>query len=272
MNPINPQQQNLVKRVQNVVNTTPGHVSCIIKEGKETLVEIHPNVRKKAASLIKIPILLTAFYLVDKGKLDLSKRYKINQIRKVGGAGVIQYLDSATELSLLDHLTLMIVVSDNMATNKVIDVLTMESIQQFCHEKELYKTTLLRKMMDNIASKSGLENNTSAIDMMTCMDILQDKRHFSVKSRMQMLEIIFGQQLQDKLPFYINEEDIKVANKTGELPGVEHDCAVFSFREKNLIVIVMIDGLVDNSAGKRAIQKIGWVVKSYLLETPLFRK
>jgi len=74
-----------------------------------------------AASVIKLPILVEAYRQVDEGRLDLSERIPLRAEDRVGGSGVLKELEPGAALTLRDLLTLMIVVSDNTATNMVID-------------------------------------------------------------------------------------------------------------------------------------------------------
>ncbi|KMJ60531.1 hypothetical protein AB685_04395 [Bacillus sp. LL01] len=258
----------LKKRVQGVVDSTAGHVSFVLEDDGGRRLEMDADAQKKAASLIKIPILMAAFKQVESGELKLTDRFSIEVEGRVGGAGVIQFMDSGTTFTLRDLLTLMIVVSDNIATNKVLDIIGMDAVGEFCAEQGLSRTRLERKMMDFEAVDAGLENRTSARDMLACLKLLHFEggktAAFSDVSRQKMLSILGGQQLLDKLPFYMDLDSVKVANKTGELPGVEHDCGIVSFGAKKLMVAVLVDNLFDNSIGKRTIQEIGRLVEEYL--------
>lgn len=267
--------QILKERVQTVVNFTSGHISFVIEDGSDLRLEKDADVTKKAASLIKIPIMMAAFKQVEAGRLDLSDRYLIDVGNVVGGAGVIPFMNRDTSFTLWDLLTLMIVVSDNTATNKVIDIVGWNLVEEFCKQHGLPNTRLERKMMDFKAAAIGLENRTSAKDMVKCLKFLQmehaDTGVFTDVSRQNMLRILGGQQLLDKLPFYMDVDSVKIANKTGELPGVEHDCGVVTYKGKSLMVAVLIDDLVENSIGKRAIQEIGKLVEEYLKGTISFQ-
>ncbi|TYS68693.1 serine hydrolase [Sutcliffiella horikoshii] len=256
----------LKERVQAVVDSTAGHVSFMLEDNCGQLLEKDCDVPKKAASLIKIPLLMAALKQVEAGNINLSDRMNIESESRVGGAGVIQYLDQDTSFTLCDFLTLMITVSDNSATNKVIDLIGIDSVNKFCTEQGLSNTILERKMMDVKASDAGLENRTCARDIVACLKILLDPKSnvLNVESKQLMMSMLRGQQLLDKLPFFMNLNTVQVANKTGELPGVEHDCGIVTFGEKSLIMAVLVDNLIENPSGKRAIQKIGRIIEEYL--------
>lgn len=266
--------QILKERVQAVVDSTAGHVSFVIEDGNGLRLEKDADVSKKAASLIKIPIMMAAFKQVEAGRLNLSDRYSIDAENVVGGAGVIPFMNRDTSFTLWDLLTMMIVVSDNTATNKVIDIVGWSAVAGFCKEHGLTNTRLERKMMDFKAAAGGLENRTIAKEMVECLKYLQmedaDRGVFTEESRQNMLRILGGQQLLDKLPFYMDLGSVRIANKTGELSGVEHDCGIVTYKGEKLMVAVLIDDLMDNSIGKRAIQEIGKLVEEYLKGTISF--
>lgn len=264
----------LMKRVQAVVDATAGHVSFVIEDSSGQRLEKGADITKKAASLIKIPIMMAAYKQVEAGRLNLSDRFSIEAENVVGGAGVIPFMDGDTSFALNDLLSLMIIVSDNTATNKVIDILGWDLVNDFCKEQSLTNTKLERKMMDLKAAGLGLENRTSAQEMVDCLKLLyvedEEMAVFSGESRQMMLRILGGQQLLDKLPFYMDLDSIKIANKTGELPGVEHDCGIVTYKGEKLFVAILIDDLVDNSLGKKAIQEIGKLIEEYLKGTISF--
>jgi len=92
--------------------------------------------------------------------------------QRAGGSGVLHALSSLRTLTLADLLTLMTIVSDNTATNVVIDLIGMERVNQFCARLGLKGTVLRRKMMDADAVRAGLENTTTAHDQATLLDAI----------------------------------------------------------------------------------------------------
>lgn len=95
-----------------------------------------------SASTIKVPILLALFNKVLKGEIDLNKRIKIQKDYTVSGAGIIYLLDENNTYTLVDLAKLMIVLSDNTATNIIIDLLGFEYINKYFKEIGLNETIL----------------------------------------------------------------------------------------------------------------------------------
>ncbi len=195
-------------------------------------IQINGDAIHSAASLIKIPILLAGFRQMEEGKFSLNEKVMIPKEEHVGGAGVLSALSDNISLTIEDLLTLMIIVSDNTATNLIIDRLGSNSIHSFCGSLKLKHTKLNRKLMDNKAMEQGINNFTSALDIITCLKAMDKSPQFSQKSREKMLGILHHQQFNNKLPSKMDGNRVYIANKTGELPGVEHDCAIVRYKDK----------------------------------------
>jgi beta-lactamase class A len=219
-----------------------------------------------AASLIKIPILLEAFRQAQEGDISLSDMITIPKEGRVGGAGVLVSLSDHLTLTVEDLVTLMIVVSDNTASNLLIERLGSNAIQKLCNTLKLKHTRLLRKLMDFEALEKGLDNYTSALDIISCLKVLDIGTEYSQTNRKKMLHILQQQQFDTKLPSRMDREKVYIGNKTGELPGVEHDCAIIKFREKTAYIAVLIDELGENESGKDTIAQIGKLIYDFLIQ------
>src|SRR5690606_14639683 len=101
----------------------------------------------------------------DAGALDPAEWWTLGDHHRVDGTGVLRHLQAGARLTLLDLATLMIVVSDNTATNALIDRLGMASIQVTISRLGLAGTRLGRKMYDFEARARGFENVTCARDI-----------------------------------------------------------------------------------------------------------
>ena len=109
------------------------------------------------ASTIKLSILYEMFKQAEAGTLALDTPAPLNRSQVVGGSGVLQFLN-APVLSLRDQAALMIILSDNTATNVVIDAVGMDKVNARMSALGLTDIKLRRKMMDSAAVKRGDEN------------------------------------------------------------------------------------------------------------------
>lgn len=254
---------NLKRQVSELVAHCEGRVGLVI-ETCEGRIEINHNDKFSAASLIKIPILIEGFRQYEKGLLDLHEYLLALPSNRVGGAGVIQALSADLKLKIIDLMALMIIVSDNSATNLVIDRVGMTEINECIKALNLQNTELNRKMMDFEAKKNGLDNFTTANDMLTCLKVIDQHRFLSKESSDKAFSILEKQQFKNKLAETIDSEAVQVANKTGELPGVEHDCAIFKYGGKTIYAAVLIDQLSRQEEGRLTLIQIGKVLSNFM--------
>ncbi|NEX78145.1 serine hydrolase [Bacillus thermocopriae] len=217
--------------------------------------EFHSEEVFPSASVIKVPILMECLKQSEHGNIDVDEFIKITE--RTGGSGVIQALSTNLSLTIKDLMTLMITVSDNTATNMLIDFVGMDPINRTMEELELHTTRLQRKMMDFAAKEKGLDNVTSPSDMVKCLKIIHEGDFLSANSRRMALDILHFQQFHDKLLAMIDTDKVFTANKTGSLPNVENDCAILKVGSKTAYVAILTDKLSDPYEARQVISRIG---------------
>ncbi|MYL35789.1 hypothetical protein GLW05_19645 [Pontibacillus yanchengensis] len=245
----------LENEVTEIVSKLDGNASVVIQTINGTIAMNEKEVMP-AASVIKIPIMMEAFRQAKTRGVDLSATVTIPQHNKVGGAGVLQFL-SQDAFPLHDLVTMMIIVSDNVASNAVIKHIGIGNVNHLIEELGCSNTKLRREFMDLKAQEQGLDNTTTAEDMVKLLEqlTLQDR---------EMVEILKGQQLTSQLPAYHTYEDLEVANKTGELDGVNHDVGILIDSHQTVYVAVLLNDVRDTVEGQRAIADIGNQVMQYM--------
>lgn len=117
---------------------------------------IDPDGIYPAASVIKLPLAMALFEEVDAGRISLDERIPIGT--RVGGSGVLQELTGVTALTVRDLATLMMEISDNTATNQLIERVGLERVNDRLRERGCTTTTLARRLFDLEAKARGLEN------------------------------------------------------------------------------------------------------------------
>lgn len=232
---------------------TPGrvHVAAWELGTEDGALLIRGDEAVPAASTIKVPILAAVLREVDRGRLRLQCRIPLPP-RRTGGSGVLQSMTGVEELTLADLLTLMIAVSDNTATNAVIETTGMGPINAFCAELGLRGTVLRRLMMDAEAAARGLENTTTALDQARLLEALAGDTVLTEPLRAFAMRALEAQQFNDALPALL-PDGARVAHKTGELPGVRHDVGIITAAGgRRAVVSVLVTGLADPSAAAPA--------------------
>lgn len=190
-----------------------------------------------SASLIKLPILALALREAHAGRLDLRKRVAIRMRDRAPGAGVVALLGRGLHLTVEDLLTLMIVISDNSATNRMISLLGIDAINAFCREIGLERTTLVGLLQQpperqNEEQRGGRLNETSAADMLGLLLQLERGDLLPPEATAIAKRILLAQQdlggigrplPLDALAF---ERPLRLAAKSGSLAGVRHDAGL----------------------------------------------
>ncbi len=216
---------------------------------------LHADEVMPTASSIKIAILAELYRQAQQGKLRLNDVYTLQSADIVGGSGIASVLTPGmTRLTLRDVAALMISVSDNSATNVVIDRVRMENVNALLDSLGLTHTRLQRKMMDLKAASEGRENVATPREMMLLLESLYRGKFLNK----QMTEDFFNLLSVHKESYIPHNlpEDLKVANKPGELEGVRNDSGIVFTGKRPYVISVMTAYLRRERDGGDAIIKI----------------
>ena len=123
-----------------------------------------------AASTIKVLVSAALWSAVQRGELDPGRRVRVADTPAPGGGGLIESMHVETSLCLADLDLLMLAVSDNAATNVVIETVGMERVNALAADLRLEHTRLRRRMMDAAAVARGEDNTTCAADMVALLE------------------------------------------------------------------------------------------------------
>ena len=190
-----------------------------------------------AASLIKVPILAAALWAVHRGELDLAKRYAIRIRDRAGGSGVIQTLRRGLHLTVEDLLTLMITISDNTATNRIIDLVGINAVNAFCRGAGLEHTRLVGPLQQpperqTEAQRAGQVNETSAADMLGILLQLERGDLLPPAATAVAKRILLAQEHREGLGRYLPidqnafDRAWQLASKSGWRAGVWYDAGM----------------------------------------------
>ena len=212
-----------------------------------------------SASLIKLPILAAFWATVEAGRLDPAERVSVPAEARAEGTGVLKALAPGLRPTWGDLATLMITVSDNVATNLVIDRLGMEAVQAWIAEAGLADTRLERRMMDRAAMAAGRGNWTSAADVEALLCAVAAGTCVSEAASRGMRRALEAQQIQDRLPRRV-PDGVRVANKTGNFTDVVHDAGLVTWAGGTLAVAVLTQGVRPAWRAADAIAEIAEVL------------
>lgn len=216
------------------------------------------------ASSIKITVLMELLRQAQAGKLKLDDRVAIKQVQMVGGSGVLQFFgDASSAISLRDLAVLMIVLSDNTATNILIDQVGMANVNDTLAHLGLAQTRLQRRMIDTAAQRAGQENLSTPREMTTLLELLHGGKVLDASHTAALLEILKypkenASPLRNGLP-----DGIALANKGGSLPGVRCDSGIVLLPDRPYVISMMTTYGQDSHAAERAISEVSRRVLEY---------
>lgn len=214
------------------------------------------------ASSIKIAILANVYLQAQQGKLKLSDEYTVRKEDFVPGSDIMLGLTpGVTRLTLRDLATMMVAVSDNSATNVLIERAGQDNINTMLEALGLHGTRLRRKMMDVKAAAEGRENVSTPREMMTLLEtIYRDKllNKELTEDFIKMLSTHKESAMLQGLP-----DGVQAANKPGELEAVRNDSGIVMVKNRPYILCVMTSYLKDEREGSAAIRRIAGLTYSY---------
>ena len=242
-----------------VVQAVQGSATVESTAATPTAIHVDPALVFPAASLIKLPILWEYALQVEAGELPPEHQVTLAQADQVGGSGILKLLTPGTRLAAADLATLMIVLSDNTASNMLVDLLGLERIQRTIAALPLPATRLQRKLMDYEAKRAGRDNVTSPADIAHLLRHFLTSPQLPPPARGRLVETLKQQQVRHKLPAGM-PPDVELAHKTGEQEGVEHDAGILFTLSGPVVVVVMCRDLQDNQEGVELIRQVGRLV------------
>ena len=216
---------------------------------------LHADEVLPTASSIKIAVLAELYRQAQQGKIKLGDLYTLQSSDLAGGSGIAGALTpGVTRLTIRDVAVLMISVSDNSATNIIIDRIGIENVNALLDSLSLTQTRLRRKMMDVKAAGEGRENIATPREMVTLLESLYRGRVLNkpmTKDFFTLLSVHKESYIPRELP-----EDLRIANKPGELEGVRNDSGIVFTGSRPFAISVMTTYLRREKDGGDAIVRI----------------
>lgn len=216
-----------------------------------------------SASIIKLFIMAKAFQLVSLGELNLSDRISINVEERVPYS-IIYVLNDRNTYTIRDLITLMIIQSDNTATNQLIHMLGIKNINESICELGFQSTILNRKMMDFDARILGMENYTTAYDVAKLLELMHKGKLINKAYSDMMIEIM-KMQLDNSMMRFNLEEELIVAHKTGDLSNIKHDVGIVYAKQKQYIFTMLTWDATGDNYARDIIGKVSRISYDHLI-------
>ena len=218
------------------------------------IVELRGNEKVRTASTIKLPLLVEIYAEANEGKLKLDEELIMREADMVSGSGVLRELTAGTRLKLRDIANLMIVVSDNTATNMLMERVTADAVNARMDKLGLPATRLMRKIRGDGTqlkaaqgwSKAGeIEENkkfgigsSTSLEMLRLLELLAEDK---LPGSKEMIAILKRQQYKDglgrKLP------GLTIANKTGALDHLRSDVGIVYTKGGPIAIAITVEDI-----------------------------
>lgn len=182
----------------------------------------HEDARMYSASTIKIPVLVEALKQLSEGKASLDTEFILDDDNRTPGSGVLRFMHGGTQLTYHDIMVLMIITSDNLATNLLIDFLTPNSITDTMRGFGYRATEVQRRIFDYEAMGQGLQNWIAPGEIADLCKRIYTKTAVGSEWDELALKILDRQLDKERLRVLLPDKAC-VANKPGEQENTMHD-------------------------------------------------
>jgi len=255
-----------IQQVNRDLNGTMGVAIMDLTDSRTLL--LNPDAVFAQASCIKVAVLAELYrqqQQSEQGSLGVAKLddiYTVNSADLVADSSIMGGLTpGVTRVTNRDLATFMVAVSDNSATNVLIDRVGMQNVNAMLDSLGLTHTRLQRKMMDIKAARAGRENLSTPREMMNFFAELYHGKLLNKTLTDDYFKVLSTQKQSD-IPRYI-PEDVVIANKPGELAGVRNDIGVVFAPSRPFVIVVMSAYLQREREGNDAIARIAGSAYEY---------
>jgi beta-lactamase class A len=214
--------------------------------------------------------------MVENGKIELHDKVLIKnrfksivdgsdyQLNSSDDSDDFMYENIGKSISIEELIYRMMTVSSNLATNMLIEICQPQEITDFLRINNINGVQILRGVEDTKAFRAGLNNETTALGMLSMFEYI-DKLPSGI-SKSKLMNILFNQKFNDIIPAKI-PKDVKVAHKTGSIVGVQHDTGIVYLPDgKKYAMILLSKQLKDEKKGIEVLSNISKMVYDYVAQ------
>ncbi len=245
-----------------------------LQTGEEILIREHESFH--AASTMKTPVMIELFKQAAEGKFSLSDSITIKNEFKSIVDGSTFSLDSVEDSEhllykqlgkkklLSDLVYHMIIVSSNLATNIVIELVGAKNVMETMHSYGAKDMQVLRGVEDDKAFQQGLNNTTMAYDLMVIFEKIAKGEAVSPEASKAMVDILLDQQFNEIIPAKLPKE-VKVAHKTGSITSVHHDSSIVYLPDGRKYVLVFLSkGFKEEPIANEAMATVSEMIYHHI--------
>lgn len=238
---------------------SPGNDGCVLRNEHTVF---------HAASTMKVPVMFGIFEAVTRGELRLDQPVRVkNDFVSIfdGSHYALEaredsdpqlYEEIGRELPLEELVRRMIDRSSNLATNIVIEFIGAPRVMELMKSIGAFNIQVLRGVEDDKAYHAGMNNTTTAYDLMLTFRALAERRVINAEASDRMIDILLAQEHNDGIPAGL-PRGTRVAHKTGSITEISHDAGlVYRSDGSKYVLVVLTRGFKDGDEAQRVIARI----------------
>lgn len=229
-----------------------------------------------AASTMKTPVMIEVFKQAKAGKFKLTDSILVkNEFKSIvdgspysmdiaDDSGDGMYKQIGKKMTIYDLTYQMIIVSSNLATNILIDLVDAKNANETMRKLGAKDIQVLRGVEDQKAFDKGLSNTTTAYDLMLIFEKIAQNKVIDKKSCEEMRKILFDQKFNEIIPEKL-PKNVKVAHKTGSITGVQHDSGIIYLPDGRKYVLVLLSKKLKNAdAGVKVLAEVSEMIYGFM--------
>jgi beta-lactamase class A len=230
-----------------------------------------------AASTVKTPVMIEVFRQSREGRFSLDDSLLVkNEFRSIVDGSSYQldvkddsddsmYEKLGAKLTIRALLHQMITVSSNLATNLLMELVGAKQVTATMRSLGASDIEVLRGVEDGKAFAQGLNNRTSASDLLVIMKAIAQEIAVDSAASKEMLAILLDQKFNELIPALL-PPTVRVAHKTGNITGVEHDSGVVLLPHgRRYVLVILSKDLKDVDAGRKAIALVSRRIYDFMI-------
>ena len=271
--------ESVQRDIQSIVKPVQGIFAVAFEslDGKAHLF-LNEKMMFHAASTMKTPVMIEVFKQSREGRFSLDDSLVVrNEFKSIVDGSSFQldlkddsddsmYKKLGAKASIRELLRQMITVSSNLATNLLMDLAEARNVTATMRSLGASDIEVLRGVEDGKAFEKGLNNRTTAFDLLLIMKAISAGKAVDTAASQEMLEILLKQKFNELIPSLL-PADVRVAHKTGNITGVEHDSGIVLLPDgRRYVLVILSKELKDVEAGKKAIALISKRIFDFMME------
>jgi beta-lactamase class A len=275
-----PSTETLQLEIEKLLHTQEGEFALAFKDlatGQQVLINEHAMFH--AASTMKTPVMIEVFKQASQGKFSLKDSISVKtEFNSMVDSTFSLSPDDDSEHDLyalagkkttVDDLVFrMITLSSNLATNILIDLVGATNVTQTMRELGAKDILVLRGVEDGKAFRAGLNNKTSAYDLMLIFEKMAKNETVSPEASEEMIRVLSAQEFNTIIPAKL-PKDVKVAHKTGWITGLNHDSGIVFLPDGHKYVLVILSHNVkDEEKAIAAMSEASKKIYDFVIANP----